>query len=168
VSLVKTVCWILLLSTYAFAGPVPHLYRIADQIYRGNQPQDGEFAGLADRGIKTVLDLRGGFFHAPRERKLVESAGMRYVSVRLSGIFPPRDQQIVQILKVLQDPASLPVFVHCKRGGDRVGLVIACYRMAHDGWTNEQAFQEASDLGLSRWEVLMRRYIRGFSPSRVR
>jgi hypothetical protein len=55
-----------------------------------------------------------------------------------------------------------------KRGGDRVGLVIACYRMAHDGWTNEQAFQEASDLGLSRWEVLMRRYIRGFNPSRVR
>jgi hypothetical protein len=34
-----------------------------------------------------------------------------------------------------------------KRGGGRVCLVIACYRMAHDGWTNEQAFQEASALG---------------------
>jgi hypothetical protein len=28
-----------------------------------------------------------------------------------------------------------------------VGLVIACYRIAHDGWANEQAFQEASALG---------------------
>lgn len=93
---------------------------------------------------------------------------MRYISIRLSGIFPPKYRQIARILNVLQDPARGPVFVHCRRGDDRVGLVIACYRIAHDHWTNRQALEEARSQGISPFEVLMRRYIRRFDPSRAR
>ena len=41
-------------------------------------------------GIETVLDLRGAMIHKPREGKLVQAAGMQYVGIRLSGIFPPK------------------------------------------------------------------------------
>jgi protein tyrosine/serine phosphatase len=108
-------------------------------------------------GIKTVLDSRGGRFHSPRERKLVEAAGMQYVSIRLSGIWEPKKTRIVRILALLEDPARAPMFVHCRRGDDRVGLVIACYRIAHDHWTNERALKEARMDGISPLEVLMRR-----------
>jgi protein tyrosine/serine phosphatase len=118
-------------------------------------------------GIKTVLDLRGGMIHKPRERKLVEAAGMQYVSMRLSGICEPKDRQIAEILAILENPVEWPVFVHCRRGYDRVGMVIACYRIAHDHWTNQQAMEEACRFGLSRWEVLMRRYIRGFNAGKI-
>jgi len=161
----------LLLAVCAFArtsvGHVPHLQQIDDQIYRGNQPKDAEFAELARMGIKTVVDLRGGILHEPREKRLVEAAGMQYVSVRLSGFFPPKDRQIATILAVLEDPARGPVLVHCKRGGDRVGLVMACYRIAHDRWTSDRAYAEARGFGFSRWEPLMRKYIRGFDAKRV-
>lgn len=119
-------------------------------------------------GIKTVLDFRGGPIHKPRERKLVEAAGMKYVSIRLSGIFAPKDRQIVEILTLMEDPARAPILVHCRRGDDRVGTVIACYRMDHDHWTNKQALDEARHEGISPFEVLMKRYIRRFNPSRLR
>jgi len=79
----------------------------------------------------------------------------------------PQDEQIAKLLAVMQDPADTPVFVHCRRGADRVGTLIACYRIAHDHWSNEQAFQEACALGLSPLEILMRRYIRHFDPART-
>ena len=118
-------------------------------------------------GIKTVLDLRGGFIHKPHERKLVEAAGMHYISLRLSGFWEPKDRQIAQILTILEDPSRKPIFLHCRRGDDRVGMVVACYRMVRDHWTNQQALAEAKHDGISRFEVLMRRYIRHFNPERV-
>ncbi len=149
------------------AGAEVSIHRIDEHVYRGRQPKGGDFPELASMGIKTVLDLRGGSIHKPHEKKRVEEAGMRYISIRLSGIFEPHDRQIAAILAVLEDPARGPVFVHCRRGDDRLGTVIACYRMHHDHWTNQQALDEASQLGLSRFEVLMRRYIRHFDPGRV-
>lgn len=80
-------------------------------------------------GIRTVLDLRGGPIHKPRERRRAEAADMGYISIRLSGIFPPKDRQVTQVLAVMEDPERWPIFLHCWRGDDRVGLVIACYRM---------------------------------------
>lgn len=161
-------CALLLAAGLSARAEVLHLRRVDDHIYRGRQPKKEDFADLARMGIKTVLDLRGGMIHKPRERKLVEAAGMQYVSIRLSGLFPPKNQQIARILELLEDPQRGPVFVHCRRGDDRVGLVIACYRIAHDHWTNQQALAEASRMGISRFEVLMRRYIRRFDASMAR
>ncbi len=70
------------------------------------------YADLKQMGIKTVLDLRGGRFHKPRERKQCEAASMDYISIRLSGIFPPKPRQIRRLLAVLEDPAHAPIFVH--------------------------------------------------------
>jgi protein-tyrosine phosphatase len=58
-----------------------------------------------------------------------------------------------------------PVFVHCLRGKDRTGTVVAVYRIARDGWTNRQALDEARKLGLSRWARSMSRYILRYTPA---
>jgi tyrosine-protein phosphatase SIW14 len=147
---------------------IRQLRRVDDHVYRGKQPGKADWAELSQMGIKTVLDLRGGPFHKPRERKLVEAAGMHYISIRFSGIWEPKQQQIEQVLSVLEDPARAPVFIHCWRGDDRVGLVIACYRIDHDHWTNKQALAEAREDGISRFEILLRRYIRDFHPPPTR
>jgi len=157
---------VLMVCGYARAE-LSHVIRIDDHISRGRQPKRAEFAELARQGFKTVLDLRGGPIHKPRERKAVEAVRMHYISIRLSGIWEPKDKQIAQILSVMEDPARWPIFVHCRRGDDRLGMVVACYRVAHDHWTNQQAYQEACHDGMSRFEVLMRRYIRHFDPARL-
>ena len=158
---------LLLFISVPAAAELRNLHRVDEHIYRGKQPGRSDFQELADMGIRTVLDLRGGRIHKPRERNSVESAGMQYVSIRLSGIWEPKDRQIAQALNVLEDPKRWPVFIHCWRGDDRIGMVIACYRIQHDHWTNQQALEEANRLGLHRFEMLIRRYIRHFDPGRL-
>lgn len=160
---------LVLIAVPTFAGEpgLKDFIQVDANVYRGCQPADEGFTTLAKMGIKTVIDLRGGSIHMPREKKLVEAAGMRYVVERLSGLFPPRDEQIVKLLAVMQDPSAGPVFVHCRRGADRAGMLIACYRMVHDHWTNRQAFEEARTARFSPLEVLMRHYILCFDPARL-
>ena len=159
--------FVALVPIFAGEPEIKDLIRVDANVYRGRQPGDESFATLAQMGVKTVIDLRGGSIHAPREKKLVEKAGMRYVVEGVSGIFPPRDEQIARLLAVMRDPAAVPVFVHCKRGADRSGVLIACYRMVRYGWTNQQALDEARADRFSSLEVLMRRYIRRFDPARL-
>jgi len=155
----------------AFCGYTPaklkQFHKVDDHFYRGRQPGKADFPTLAHMGIHTVLDLRGGWIHKPREKRYAEAAGMQYISIRLSGLLPPRDEQIARILAVMEDPNRWPIFIHCRRGDDRLGLVIACYHIAHDHWTNRQALDDARHLGLNRFEFLMQAYILKFNPNRL-
>src|SRR5258708_39761306 len=81
------------------------VYRVDENVFRGKQPTKAEIPELAAKGIKTVLDLRGGLGHKPWERQAVEAAGMKYVRIGLSGIIAPTELQIDRILAVLENPA---------------------------------------------------------------
>lgn len=143
---------------------IPYLRTIDQNLYTGHQPKPEDYAKLKAMGIRTVLDLRGGWIHKPHEQKQVEAAGMNYVSIRLSGFWEPHDSQIYRILSVVEDPAQQPVFVHCRRGDDRTGIVVACYHIDHDHWTNRRALDDARSSHMSFLEVLMQRYILNFRP----
>jgi protein tyrosine/serine phosphatase len=158
----KYVLTLLAAGGLVFAGSdtqaIPNFHQVAEHLFRGAQPAASEFQSLARMGIKTVLDLREEG-HSVTEEKLVEAAGMRYISLPMSGVLPPTDQQIARALAVMEDSANGPIFVHCGRGADRTGPVIACYRIAHDGWQNRQALDEARTFGMSRLERGMRSYV---------
>lgn len=160
-------CGVLFVVCASAQTTIPHLLRIDDHVYRGRQPRPQDYAELKHIGIKTVLDLRGGWIHRPHEAREVHAAGMEYKTVRLSGIWEPHDNQMAAILAVLEDPGQVPVFIHCRRGDDRTGLVIACYRIAHDHWTNQQALAEARHDGLNILEFFMRRYVQHFDAARA-
>ena len=142
---------------------VANFHQVNEHVYRGAQPHGQGFAGLAQLGIKTVLDLRG----ERSERIAVENAGMHYVRLPWSGYKAPSDSQIAAVLALLNDNSAWPVFVHCRRGADRTGTAIACYRIAHDHWTNARALDEARSLGMSSLETAMRQYILHFAAPAV-
>jgi tyrosine-protein phosphatase SIW14 len=137
---------------------VPNFHQVDEHIYRGAQPRAEGFAGLAKIGIKTVIDLRG----ENSEVATVERAGMRYISLPWNGFKAPTDSQMRAVLTLLNDSSQWPVFVHCKRGADRTGTAIACYRIEHDHWSNEKALAEAKSFGMSLLETGMQRYILRF------
>ena len=146
------------------APGVGNFHQVDDHIYRGAQPTYAGFKSLAKLGIRTVIDLREGAEVRDKEKKAVENAGMHYVHVPFARFNAPTDQQIATVFNVLNDPSAWPVFVHCKRGADRTGTVIACYRIAHDRWDNEKALTEAKLHGMSPIEHAMRQYILRFTP----
>jgi tyrosine-protein phosphatase SIW14 len=150
------------------APGVRNFKQVGDHVYRGAQPTAEGFDSLAKLGVRTVVDLRGGRDHERSEQGMVEHAGMRYVHVPLSGYTAPSDQQTAKLLALLDDDAGWPVFVHCKRGADRTGTVIACYRIAHDHWANQKALEEAKVHGMSWTEIRMQWYILRFRPLAAR
>lgn len=108
--------------------------------YRGEQPDGGDYADLAAIGIKTVIDLQadgdGG------EQRFVEAAGMKFYRIPMTTHVPPTQQQLAKFLEIVNDPAQQPVYVHCKGGRHRTGVMTAVYRMEQDGWNAERAFSE--------------------------
>lgn len=144
---------------------LPNFKIINDHVLRGGQPSDDGFKMLAERGVKTVVDLRWiGEHDIPHEKQIVETDGMRFVSIPMKGIGAPTGEQISEALGVLDDSASWPVFIHCRRGSDRTGTVLACYRISHDHWQNHKALEEAKAYGLSMFERAMRNFIASYRP----
>lgn len=144
------------------ARGVGHFFKVNDQLYRGAQPTEEGFQSLAKLGVKTIIDLREPSDRSEWEEGVVKGDGMRYLAFPISGLAAPSDTQIHDILKVLNDPSEGPVFVHCKRGKDRTGAIVACYRIQHDGWDNAKALKEARDLGMSWFEIPKQQFVMRF------
>jgi protein tyrosine/serine phosphatase len=113
---------------------------INESLYRGAQPKDRDFADLAAMGVKTIIDLqrdgKGG------EQALVEANGMKFFRIGMSDKSEPSAEQAELFLKLVNNPANQPVFVHCAGGRHRTGAMSAIYRITHDGWSADQAYQE--------------------------
>ena len=159
--------FVFLMGLPVFGGPVQgiqNFWQIDDHVYRGAQPTNEGFRNLAKLGIRTVIDLRAADGRSTAEEKTVTAAGMRYVSVPMTGLASPTSEQIAKILTMLQDGSVGPVFVHCKRGADRTGVVIAVYRIQHDQWENSRALAEAMSRGMSWLQFPRQNYVLRYRP----
>lgn len=157
------------MTLMAFAGSqgsnLPNFQKVDEHVYRGAQPSDEGFRDLAKLGIKTVIDLRQIGEHSQAgEQKAVTDSGMRYVSIPMKGLSEPQSDLVAAVEAIFNDPAQGPVFVHCKRGADRTGMVVAVYRIAHDGWDNKKALDEAKSLGMSFFERAIQHYVMAYKP----
>ncbi len=141
---------------------VENFHQVAQNIYRGAQPTFEGFRALTKIGVKTIVDLRHETSQVQAEKKIVESLGMRFLSVPMT-MHAPTDEQVSRVLGELNSSRG-PIFVHCQGGRDRTGTVIACYRIAHDGWDSQKALGEAKSDGM-RKDTGMKRYVRRFRAS---
>jgi protein tyrosine/serine phosphatase len=114
--------------------------RVSATYYRGAQPNGRDYANLAALGVKTVIDLQRDGDES--ERQFVESAGMKFYRIPMTTHEPPATETLARFLQLVNDPANLPVYVHCAGGRHRTGVMTAVYRMTHDDWTADQAFKE--------------------------
>jgi tyrosine-protein phosphatase SIW14 len=144
--------------------PIPNFHQVNEHVYRGGQPSPESWQSLAKIGVKTVVDLRREDEHSTAEEaKAVAAAGMHYINVPMKGVVAPTNEQIAKVLAALN--SQEPVFVHCKKGSDRTGTVIACYRISHDRWQRQQALQEAKSHGMGMVQLGLKRYIMAFQPT---
>ena len=144
---------------------VLNFHQVDPNIYRGAQPTAEGLKSLADMGVKTIIDLRHGVDHADSEQQAAERLGLQYINVPMEGLTAPTDEQISRLLAVLGAADRGGVFVHCREGKDRTGAVVACYRIAHDHWSNDQALEEAKAYGMSPMQHPRENYILNFEKA---
>lgn len=147
---------------------LPNFQKVNGNLYRGGQPKAEGWAELKKIGIKTVIDLRDNDENAVKEKNEVEKAGLRFINFPLGNWDRPETADIETILAAINLPDNQPIFVHCRRGSDRTGTVIAVYRMTHDGWTGSQASDEAEQFGIGWWQRGMRNFISAYYRDHVK
>ena len=128
-----------------------------DKLYRGAQPLPDDYKALKDLGITTVIDLRKD--KTDYEKKQVEELGMTYVNIPMTG-WTTKDESVAEFLKVMNDPASGKVYVHCAAGKHRTGLVGAIYRLEKYGWDYDTAYKEMKNY--EYFSGLFHRKIKGY------
>ena len=149
--------------------PIPRFHQVDDRLYRGSQPDAEGFRHLRDLGIKTIINLREEK-DAVRtgEEKIVESLGMNYVHLPVKdGNFFTwfrriPDDTVKQFLALVETGQG-PFYVHCRRGTDRTGAMVAFYRMTRSGWDAKRATDEANNVGMRFWYRGLRRQIKEFT-----
>lgn len=146
---------------------LPNFKKVNDNLYRGGEPNEAGIAELKRLGIKTVIDIGNGTEDSVNERKWVESAGMRYVNIHLHNWFKSSRDDVDAVLAEIEKAENQPVFLHCRRGKDRAGTVIAVYRMKHDGLTSDEALAEAKKSGMGWWHFWMRDFVNDYYRDRI-
>jgi tyrosine-protein phosphatase SIW14 len=91
-----------------------------------------------------------------KESQMCRSLGVRYVFLPPDLI--PRRQvpanrpaAIDRFLRLLDEPASFPILIHCRAGLHRTGVMTAVYRLEHDGWTPRETIAELKENGFGEW-----------------
>lgn len=96
-------------------------------------PQDARaFRELATRGIKIDVELETGHRQSQRESRWASAAGIRYIHLpRFPWPFflRPHQRVVANFLKILADNADKAVYLHCRQGSNRTGVVIVAYQI---------------------------------------
>ena len=148
-------------QTERISGALPGLAnvgRVAPGVYRGAQPEAAGYATLKKMGIRTVINLRTSM----SERAAVEAAGMQSFEVPMEMSRDGLRAKVDRAVALMADPANQPVFVHCRHGQDRTGIVIAAFRMKIEGWPLSDAEAEMQAFGFNNIWVNFKRFIRDY------
>ncbi len=121
------------------------VHQVDGGIWRSAQPGPDVWKDLAARGFKSVVNLRE---EKNYEADAVKAAGLEPYYLPEAPLQAPTVQQALDFLHFVTDPAHQPVLFHCYSGVDRTGTMAACYRIAVQGWSQDQALAEALELGM--------------------
>lgn len=141
----------------ASAPPIANFAQVSDGLYRGGHPDAAGLDYLQSLGIKTIVDLEvADLIEATPSEIDDELAGadarniavVRYpMSAFEPAISTSFDTDMDSVLTTLGDPIQRPIFVHCKHGQDRTGLVIGLERVKNEEWNPADAYAEMLKFG---------------------
>lgn len=118
---------------------------ISDELVRTNQPWPFQLKAWKDKGIRTVVNLRGGFdasFHA-LEKDACERLGLKMVDFTITSREVPSRAR-VHGAKALFESLEYPALMHCKSGADRAGIMSVFYMHFRKGLPIREALEQLS------------------------
>ena len=118
---------------------------ISDELVRANQPWPHQLAAWKARGIRTIVNLRGGFdasFHA-LEKDACRRLDLEMVNFTVTSREVPSRAQM-HGAKALFETIAYPALIHCKSGADRAGIISVLYMHLRQGLPIREALGQLS------------------------
>jgi protein tyrosine/serine phosphatase len=80
------------------------------------------------------------------------------------------DADVVRVLRIIRKRENGPFLIHCSHGADRVGVMIAMFRVVEQEWTKEDAIQEMLNggYGFHPFWFLIPEYVKHADVERIR
>src|SRR5208337_3484267 len=128
---------------------IPNFHQVDADLFRGGHPHCTGYAKLAALGIRTIVDLQGGAVGTIRGCE--KRTGRRNLNFHIipfeiwfgqTAVTGVSDQRLRQLFGMMRQ-APKPMFVTCKLGDDRTGVIVALYRMRRGEMSFQRAEQEA-------------------------
>lgn len=149
-------------------GDLPNVFTVRPGVMRGGRPSVAGYIKLKALGIKTIIDLETADLVEANQaaidsdRANATAAGMRWVHIPMqaftTGLSARFDAKVNQALAVLKNHGRGGVYLHCKHGRDRTGLVMALDRVENEGWAADRAYDEMIARGFRTYFVGMKSY----------
>lgn len=144
-------------------GGLSNFGYVTDTLYRGAQPSAVGFQTLRHIGVSIIVNFREEAGETRKEKQEVETLGMRYVGIPWSGRHAPTDSQVVEFLDLVRSNPQAKIFVHCQRGADRTGTMIAAYRIAVEHKPAAEAVSEMHEFHYAHfWLPGLQKYVTNF------
>jgi protein tyrosine/serine phosphatase len=146
------------------SSPITNFHVVRKGLWRGAHPDAAGVAYLKKQGVRTIINLEAtGLFESSgkdidAERAEAEKLGIKFVYKPTSSFLPVNGKQMDSVLAILADKTQQPVYVHCKHGEDRTGLVIGLERVEQEKWAPKDAYQEMLDLHFHKILVALNHY----------
>lgn len=119
--------------------------RASPELATSGRLESGAVEALSKEGFATIIDLRTKFEGVEGERREVESAGMNYINIPVTG--EGVDDMQLSSFSQSFETANKPVLVHCA-SGNRVGAMLTRYYISK-GIPSEVAFERGRAIGMS-------------------
>jgi protein tyrosine/serine phosphatase len=118
---------------------------ISDELVRTNQPWPFQLKAWSERGIKTVINLRGGFKTSFRALEVDACArhGLELVDFVIASRDVPTAEKVLAA-RTLFDTVRYPALMHCKSGADRAGIMGVFYKHFRLGMPISEAMEQLS------------------------
>lgn len=146
---------------------------ISEELVRTNQPWPHQLAAWQARGVRTVINLRGGSDGSSQvlEQAACRDLGLPLVTFRMSSREAPAAEQ-VHAARALFESIAYPALLHCKSGADRSGVMSVLYLHFRRGIPIREAMQQlhlrylhwdGGDTGIL--DFTFRKYLREGEPA---
>ena len=127
---------------------VKNFHKVSQTLYRSAQPNKKEMQQLKNYGINTIINLRNSL----SDKQEVKNSGLKLIEIPIKTKKISYEDMVDAMIAFRDAPK--PVLVHCRRGSDRTGCFVACYRMLFEDVSREEAKKELLDEDLGYYQNL--------------
>jgi len=122
-----------------------NLAEVTPGVWRSNQPSPYRLRKYHDRGITTVLNLRGANENSPYlfEKEACDALGLTLISHAMTARALVAPSSLLALLDIFES-IERPFIMHCKSGADRAGFAAALYLLHMQGADIAEATKQLS------------------------